>query len=86
LSRSRRQADEPVEGVIYPSAGNLEDVPPDLPPPSPEALAGLVVGGVFNHDAFVFVPQRAVPGTWKVSIQLGKWTSNEVTVELVAGK
>ena len=82
----RAGADEPLDGVIYVSSGDLEDGPPDGPPLSPEDLAGLLVGGVFNHDAFVFVPQMAVPGTWKVSIQVGKWTSNEVTVELVARK
>ena len=48
-------------------------------------LEGLLVGGVFNHDAFAFVPKMATAGTWVVWIQVGDLSSNQVTVELTGG-
>jgi len=77
--------EEPLEGAVFEASEDLEDAPPPGPPLDPELLEGLLVGGIFNHDAFAFVPKMATAGTWVVWVQVGDLSSNQVTVELTGG-
>lgn len=86
LTEAGGGADEPVVRTAHltPTSRSPRKPPPEPEPVDPELLEGLASGGYFNPDLTYFLPLRPEPAIYEVQVEFAGFTSNTVTIEVVA--
>lgn len=70
-------------GDLIEREASPEAPPPDEPPLDPASLKGIAIGSYFNPNLADYVELPAVPASYAVHVEYGRFQSNVVKIEVV---